>query len=274
MAQPTVLRPGEHTIYNALELCAAKRPCGLFFDFDGVLSFIQGEPDSAHPVSGVVEQLARLVPLVGKVAIVSARPVQVLARHFGKLRSVSLFGMYGLEEIRDGVASTNPAAEDWVPTIRQLITEAADDLPGGIYVEDKRLSVSLHFRRHPECGGEAEEWAHAKAAQYGLTEQRGRMVVELKPPVPVNKGTVLMGETSDLRSAWYFGDDISDAKGFDALRRRHEQDHGFLGICVAVRNNETGQVLEEQADYTLDSPGVMPDLLAAAVEIFSRAGRA
>lgn len=97
------------------------------------------------------------------------------------------------------------------------------------------------------------------------------MVVELKPPILIDKGTVLLKEVSNLQSAWYFGDDISDAEGFRALRSRHEEDANFFGVCVAVRNTETGQRLAEQADYTLPSPDAIPNLLASAVDLFSEA---
>lgn len=269
MAKATTPKKPARTIYDALALSATKSSCGFFLDFDGVLAFIQPEPDSVSPVSGVVEQLARLTPMVKKVAIISARPARFLARHFGSLPAVSLYGMYGLESVVDGVTTTNPAAEKWIPTIRQVKQEAEQELSGGIDIEDKRLSVSLHFRKHPESRHEAEKWAHAKAIKYGLIEQHGRMVVELKPPISIDKGTVLLKEVSDLQSAWYFGDDISDAEGFRALRRRHAEDASFFGVCVAVRNTETGQKLEEQADYTLTSPDAVPSLLASAVDLFS-----
>src|SRR6185312_11943367 len=101
------------------------------------------------------------------------------------------------------------------------------------------------------------------AAERGLIEQQGRMVTELKPPVSIDKGTVLRAEVADLRSGWYFGDDISDARGFAALRDRHKRDTGFFGVCVAVANPETGQDLQSQADFTLSDPSEMPAFLAS-----------
>jgi trehalose 6-phosphate phosphatase len=257
------------TISQALERSAAVGDCGFFFDFDGVLAPMRVDPESVVPTPGVVGQLASLESLAEKVAIISARPVQFLLRRFGELPGVSLYGLYGLESAIDGEVTTDPTARSWMPVVRAAIEDAHRQLPPGVYVEDKRLSVALHYRQHPEHELEVRQWAGAEAARRGLAEQRGRMVTELKPPVRVDKGTVLRTEVSDLRSAWYFGDDISDAKGFEALRDRRREAADFLAVCVAVRNPETGQALEDAADYTVAGPAAMPDLLASAVAIFA-----
>jgi trehalose 6-phosphate phosphatase len=95
------------------------------------------------------------------------------------------------------------------------------------------------------------------------------MVAELKPPVAIDKGTVLAGEIERLRCAWYFGDDVSDLKGFAALRARQARDSGFLGVCVAVSNPETGDEVERAADYLVAGPGELPGVLAAAARVFA-----
>ena len=257
------------SITQALETSAAAGRCGFFFDFDGVLAPVQIDPESVQPTPGVLDQLAKLQPRLDKIGIISARPVAFLQSRFGDVASVSLFGLYGLESAVDGAISVDPAAESWMPVIRSVIDDAKRELPAGVYVEDKRLSVSLHYREHPEHEAQVQRWAEAAARASGLIEQRGRMVNELKPPVSVDKGTVLSAEVADLRAGWYFGDDLSDAKGFAALRDRHQRDADFFEVCVAVRNPETGQELEGQADFTLADPGEMPELLARAVATFT-----
>lgn len=264
---------GQHreglTITRAFERSAAAGRCGFFFDFDGVLAPVRLNPESVMPTPGVLDQLALLKARVHKIGIISARPVEFLLSRFGGLPSVSLFGLYGLESAVDGTVSVDPAAESWMPVIRSVTSDARRQLPAGVYVEDKRLSVSLHYREHAEHETEVRRWADAAASERGLSEQQGRMVTELKPPVRIDKGTVLAAEVADLRSGWYFGDDLSDAKGFAALRDRHRQDADFFEVCVAVRNPETGQDLERQADFTLADPAEMPDLLATAVAAFA-----
>ncbi len=262
----------DHAIRGALAQSAARGACGFFFDFDGTLAPIGPDPEAVQPVPGVTDQLRELARLAEKVGIISARPVQFLASRFGSAPGLSLYGLYGLEAIRDGVATTDPEAESWIATIQTVMESARDELPPEIFVEDKRLAVAFHYRQHPERRAEAEEWARDKAREYKLAEQLGRMVIELKPPIPTDKGTVLRAETGSLRSVWYFGDDVADAEGFDALRSRQERDPGFLGVCVAVANGEVGQALTDRADFALASPAAMPAFLAAAIEVFSAAG--
>src|ERR1022692_107694 len=259
----------DHAIKKALARSAASGACGFYFDFDGTLSPIGPDPDAVQPVPGVIDQRGELARLAGKVGIISARPVHFRASRFGDAPGISLYGLYGLEAIRDGAAYTDPAAESWISTVLKVRDKARQELPGDVFVEDKRLAVAFHYRQHPERRAEVEAWARSQARESGLMEQPGRMVIELKPPIPTDKGTVLRAEVKSLRSSWYFGDDVADAKGFEALRSQQERDPGFLGFCVAVANTEVGQALADQADFSLPSPADMPAFLAAAIEQFS-----
>lgn len=259
----------DHAISEALARSAASGACGFFFDFDGTLSPIGPDPEAVQPVPGVIDQLGKLARLASTVGIISARPVRFLASRFGDATGISLYGLYGLESVRDGTAYTDPEAESWISAIQAVRDVARQELPADVFIEDKRLAVAFHYRQHPERRAEVEEWARSRAREYGLTEQQGRMVIELKPPIPTDKGTVLRAEITSLRSAWYFGDDVSDAEAFEALRSQQQRDPGFLGVCVAVANTEVGQALAEQANYSLASPMAMPAFLAEAIGQFS-----
>jgi trehalose 6-phosphate phosphatase len=253
-------------IRAALRQSAASRPLGFFFDFDGVLAPIQDEPDQARPVAGAIGLLQQLAVLADKVGIISARPVSFLARHFGSASRISLYGLYGLEARVNGVTQRNSTAASWEPAIRELTAAARRELPPAVRIEEKPMSVALHYRSSPQHRQAVEEWARAAAETRGVARQDGRMVVELKPPVAVDKGTVLALQAAALECAWYFGDDLSDAKAFAALRAQQEQRPGFRGVCVAVENAEIGGILEKQADFVLAEPAAIPALLAAAIE--------
>ncbi|MEV0344459.1 trehalose-phosphatase [Nonomuraea sp. NPDC050680] len=247
---------------------SAARESGFFFDFDGSVVPIMNDPDAVLPVPGAVERLSALAELFARVAVVSARPAAFLRDRFSRAPGVRLFGLYGLQTVVDGEIRTAGEAEPWAPVIRRLVADAARDLPGKVLVEDKALMVALHYRADPALRGAVERWSSAKAAELGLAEQLGRMVVELKPPVPGDKGTVVEAESAALARAWYFGDDLSDARAFEALRTREEEDPEFVGVRVAVANGETGDELARQADFTVAGPADVPAMLDEIIRAF------
>jgi trehalose 6-phosphate phosphatase len=242
----------------------------LFFDFDGVLSPVTDDPDLSQPVPSVLGVLEELAGAVARVAIVSARPVSFLRSRFESLAHVDLYGLYGLEVWHDGEVVTEPAALPWVPAMAELAERAKAELPEQILVEYKRLSVALHYRTAPQLAGVVERWGHEQAERLGLRTQLGRMVVELKPPVDQDKGMVISQGVLNAGCAWYFGDDMSDIKAFDALRAREAVDPDFFGMCVAVANPETGAEVSSAADLTLESPEAVAGFLADALTILGR----
>ncbi|WP_328462336.1 trehalose-phosphatase [Actinoplanes sp. NBC_00393] len=240
----------------------------FFFDFDGVLSPVTDDPDASQPVPAVLGVLERLATAVARVAIVSARPVSFLRSRFETLEHVDLYGLYGLEVWHDGEVVTEPAALEFVPAMADLAERARAELPGEILVEFKRLSVALHYRVAPELAETVERWAHEQAEKLGLRIQRGRMVAELKPPVDQDKGMVITEGVRNAGCAWYFGDDMSDIKAFDALRAREAVDPSFFGMAVAVANPETGAEVSSAADLTLDSPDAVAAFLTEGLRRF------
>jgi trehalose 6-phosphate phosphatase len=240
----------------------------FFFDFDGVLSPVTDDPDASQPVPSVLGVLEELAVKVARVAIVSARPVSFLRSRFETLTHVDLYGLYGLEVLHEGEVVTEPAALPWVPAMAELAAQARAELRDAILVEYKRLSVALHYRTAPQLADTVERWAHEQAERRGLRIQGGRMVAELKPPVDQDKGMVISEGVKTAGCAWYFGDDMSDIKAFDALRAREAVDPRFFGMCVAVANPETGAEVSSAADLTLDSPAAVASFLADGLKTF------
>jgi trehalose 6-phosphate phosphatase len=240
----------------------------FFFDFDGVLSPVTDDPDASQPVESVLGVLEDMAAKVQRVAIVSARPVSFLRSRFESLAHVDLYGLYGLEVWHDGEVVTEPAALPWVPAMADLAERARTELPEAILVEYKRLSVALHYRTAPQLAGTVERWAHEQAERLGLRTQGGRMVAELKPPVDQDKGMVISEGVKSAGCAWYFGDDMSDIKAFDALRAREAVAPDFFGMCVAVANPETGAEVSTAADLTLESPQAVSEFLTDALKTY------
>ena len=230
---------------------------GMFFDFDGVLSRIQDDPESVRPTEGAQSELEALRGLVGRIAVVSSRPADFLKTRF---EDIELYGLYGLEHAEPGGSIVvEPAAREWITVVRTVRSEADEALPG-VYVEDKTLSVALHYRRAPDARDAVEEWAREAAERTGLRLQPGRMAVELKPPLDIDKGSVVTRLIADLNAAWYFGDDLGDLPAFAALHKKTEGGD-FDGIAVGVGNDTVIEAVRAESDIFLESPESVVELL-------------
>jgi trehalose 6-phosphate phosphatase len=236
----------------------------FFFDFDGTLSAIGPDPEKVVPVDDAPEALAALVGRSGYCAVVSARPVQFLARQLHAVPGLVLHGLYGLEHSVDGGATvaTLPQAAPYRPVIDAAARAAAADLPGAL-IEHKGLSCAVHYRNAPELADAVESWAVDYAAAHRLKVQRGRMVVELKPPVERDKGHVVrevLEARPELVGGWFFGDDLGDRPAFAALAERAARPPAFAAVRVAVANPE-GDPLAGLCDLVLDRPDEVPGLI-------------
>ena len=156
-------------------------------------------------------------------------------------------GNHGFERLAldpDGAPhiETIPEARPWRDPVHQALealrAELGPALPGAIF-EDKGVTASIHVRQtaDPEAAERAALAAARRAARrYGLRVTRGRLVVELRPPIAMDKGVVIASLCSEhhLRGAIYLGDDRTDMDAFRALRRLATESPGFHGVSVAV----------------------------------------
>jgi trehalose 6-phosphate phosphatase len=243
------------------------RECVFFSDFDGTLANIQEDPATVRPAPEVKEALKLLSEVVARVCVVSARTAEFLKSRFGDIPAIRLYGQYGMESFLDGKLVTDPDAEQFRSVITDLARRAHRELPPEVLIEEKGITLSLHYRSAPHRRAEVEQWGRQAAEATGASLQEGRMVVELKPPAGHDKGDIIAAETEGFRCGWYFGDDVSDIKAFRALKKR-AADPDFIAVTVAVRNPESGHEVAANADIVLDAPvdvGIMMRRIADAI---------
>ena len=109
----------------------------------------------------------------------------------------------------------------------------------------------------------------ARAAEAaGFKTHWGRKVLEIRPPVRIDKGAGIVGllHETELAAAVYVGDDVTDLDAFRGLRELREQ--GTLGYAlrVGVRSDETPSELEEEADAMVEGTDGVRDLLQALLD--------
>jgi trehalose 6-phosphate phosphatase len=246
-------------------LAAHPGSSAVFLDFDGTLSPIVADPAAARPLDGVAEVLATLGQRFAVVAVVSGRPGEFLAAHLGSPPGVRLVGLYGLEEVGAASGPTVDPGElaRWRPVMEALAGRAERETPAGVAIERKTLGFTLHYRAAPEAEAWVLGFADGARDGDGVIAQRGRMAVELRPGIDVDKGAVVRALVGDCAAACGFGDDLGDLATFSALddlarRGRHV-------VRVAVRDDETPAPLLEAADLIVEGPLGALELLRTLV---------
>lgn len=233
------------------------RESGLFTDFDGTLSAIVDDPEQAQLIAGAPEVLDELARQLGRVGVLSGRPVDFLAPLVP--RSVMVSGLYGLQKLDDGARDDHPMGGAWREVTEDIARLAADRGPEGMRVEDKDLSITLHYRGHPEIEADVLAFAEKQAARSGLVVRPAKMSYELHPPIEADKGTALLELVEGLTAVCFIGDDVGDEEAFDALDRLAEQ--GVATVRVAVAGPEAPAALVDRADVVVDGPDGALELL-------------
>jgi trehalose-phosphatase len=217
----------------------------LFLDVDGALAPIVEDPDDSSVPETTRSELRRLAGRYGLVACVTGRP-EARAREIVGVPELRYAGEHGLE--------LEPEAEAWAERLRAFVARV--DWPAE---QEKRLTASFHYRRHPDpAAARAElEGVREAALAEGFRARWGRMVLEVVPPVDASKGTAvrhLLDETG-LRRALYAGDDTTDLDGFRAL------DGLEVAVRVAVASPEGPDELGRLADVVVQGPEGLAALL-------------
>jgi trehalose 6-phosphate phosphatase len=234
---------------------------GIVTDFDGTIAPIVLDPPDARPLPGSVEVLHQLAGRYGRVAVVSGRPAAFLAQHLELAACPQLvaYGLYGLEWTDGERILEHPDAEQWRPAVTAAADAAEAEAPEDVWIERKGLSVTLHVRVAPERDHWAAVWAAQHAALTGLAVHPARMSYELRPPIAVDKGTVLHEILGDLAAACFIGDDLGDLPAYDALDVLAGT--GLTALRVGVRSPEAPEELLARADVKLDGPAAVLEFL-------------
>jgi len=193
--------------------------CAYFLDIDGTLVDFADAParvrlDQALP--GLVETLYQ--SSVGGVALITGRSLDSIDRLF-PLRQLPAAGQHGLERrAADGHVTRHPGPVRALDGARRVLAGVASRHPG-LLVEDKELSIALHYRRSPRLASYAHRVMRllrvALGDQYCL--QRGKRVVELAP-AGRDKGAAIASFMLEPpfagRRPLFIGDDVTDEYGF------------------------------------------------------------
>ena len=239
---------------QALELATERQPA-VFYDFDGTLSEIVEDPDSARLVDGAADALTSLSAAC-PVAILSGRDLADVRERIG-LPGLWYAGSHGFELTGpDGTHHQNPEAAASIPVLAGASADLADHLRHipGVVVEHKRFGVAVHYRNAArDRVGEVVATVRTAGQRTALRVTTGREVIELRPNIDWDKGKTLHWVLDYIRDnegagpllPIYLGDDITDEDAFDAV----DGD----GLAILVRHSDDGD-RATAARYALDDP--------------------
>jgi trehalose 6-phosphate phosphatase len=257
-------------LQNALApLLADPAGSAVLLDVDGTLAPIVRHADDAHVPEPTRRPLITIARRYGFVACVSGRRAAI-ARRIVSIGSITYLGNHGTEVLPGGASevAVDPEIAAWTARVREF---SAHELDGEdvrrtrVRGEDKEAIAAFHWRGAPdEAAAEAVVEAIAeRATAAGFALHRGRKVLEVRPPVEMDKGRgierLLAGH--DLRVALYAGDDRTDLDAFAGLRRLVAAGKLDHVVCVGVRSDETPPEIERDADLLVDGPAGVRELL-------------
>ncbi len=259
------------TLVEALEpiRCDPTRSAVLL-DIDGTLAPIVRHAADAHVPEATRTLLIEIAGRYRLVGCVSGRRAAT-ARQIVALGTIAYVGNHGGELLRPRATrpEIDPELAEWTERTREFAARAFtnDEQRLRVRSEDKEAIAAFHWRGAPdEEAAEAAVRAIARRAEKeGFAVHWGRKVLEVRPPVALDKG---LGVTALLRgapvaAALYVGDDTTDLDAFRALRSLVDAGALEHAVCVAVGSDEAPPELAHEADLLVDGPAGVRGLLEA-----------
>ncbi len=241
----------------------------VLLDIDGTLAPIVDHAEDAGVPEGTRQLLIAIARQYAIVACVSGRRASE-ARAMVSIGTITYLGSHGAELLRAGwtEAVLDSTLEDWVRRMHDFAGEVdpRDLRRQRVRLEDKGVIIAFHWRGAPDeqAARSAVDAIAARAEAAGLHTHWGRKVLEVRPPVRIDKGagieTLLADAAVDV--ALYAGDDTTDLDAFRSLGQL--VDRGALEhvVRVGVASEDGPPEIVQQADVVVDGTSGVQELLS------------
>lgn len=203
-----------------------------FLDIDGTLLDIAERPEAIR-VDGELRALVEraFVACGGALALISGRSLADVERRLAGVL-IPAAGQHGIER-RDaaGDLHSGSAAPPAMQELRARLASLVERHPG-LLLEDKGLSLALHYRQAPRLAAYLHRILPRLAAEVGddVMVQKGKRVLEIRPG-GIDKGTAVEAFLAEMpyrgRRPVFIGDDITDEPGFAVANR-------WAGVSIKV----------------------------------------
>ena len=204
----------EHGMQALRHLAPARS--ALVFDLDGTLAPLTARREDARVPPATAARLHAL-SRSWSIAVVTGRSASDAAARLG-FEPRCLIGNHGSERLGPSATDNSRALQRALDSVRELLRLAASDLQTcGIEVEDKSLSLALHYRRSSDpvaAVARADELLRVTSAEVRISH--GHCVVNITPLNAPDKGDAVREVLDEwgLNCALVVGDDSNDEPAF------------------------------------------------------------
>ncbi|XP_010536537.1 PREDICTED: trehalose-phosphate phosphatase A [Tarenaya hassleriana] len=270
--------PSALASFEKIASSAKGKRIALFLDYDGTLSPIVEDPDSAF-MSTTMRNVVRTVAKHFPTAIISGRSRDKVYE-FVRLNELYYAGSHGMDimspEHPDSTRSINKQGKDvnlfqpaseFLPTIDKVfnsLVEGTKDIKGA-KVENNKFCVSVHYRNVEEKNWPVVAQCVGNVIRNypRLRLTHGRKVLEVRPVIDWDKGKAViflleslgLSDCEDVLPI-YVGDDRTDEDAFKVLREGKNRGYGVLVSAVPKESN---------AFFSLRDPSEVMEFLKSLV---------
>ncbi|RMX72562.1 hypothetical protein D0869_14489 [Hortaea werneckii] len=228
----------------------------FMFDYDGTLTPIVRDPQSATPSDRVIRNLKMLASDPNNaVWIISGRDQQFLDEWMGHITELGLSAEHGS-------FMRNPHSQEWVNLTDRMdmswqskvlsVFEHYTQKTQGSFIERKKIALTWHYRRaDPEYGlymaRECQKHLeHTVAKDFDVEVMPGKANIEVRPRF-VNKGEIARALVKDYGEGaskapdfvYCLGDDFTDEDMFRSLNASSLQPEHVFAVTVGASSKQT-----------------------------------
>ncbi len=194
----------------------------LAFDFDGTLASIVDRPEDAKMIANVEEKL-RTLSKKTSLAIISGRSMADIKTVLRGFPPNYIIGNHGIE--RDFESNykqqvSSALSQSW---LQQLVDEHKIFNYDGVELENKKFSITIHYRRSPDpLLMEKKLVSFLNKLKPKPRVVKGKYVFNVVPNDSPHKGLALLDlmESKHYSRAIYIGDDDTDEDVFSLKDER------------------------------------------------------
>ncbi|KAI5922000.1 glycosyltransferase family 20-domain-containing protein [Camillea tinctor] len=217
----------------------------FMYDYDGTLTPIVRDPQSAIPSERVIQTLKALAAdHRNAVWIISGRDQEFLQQHLGHISELGFSAEHGSFIRHPGESTWENLAEKfdmgWQEEVFQVFQKYTDRVPG-TFIERKRCALTWHYRQaDPDQGLHASQEAHKELEEtvgkrWEVEVMKGKANLEVRPTF-INKGEIAKRLVNDYNT------DIVHVAGSDAPEVANGNSHdGKLEFVLCIGDDFTDE---------------------------------